>query len=708
MNIFYTPIEDLKPKPNTRLLSSLHKLGIYTLSQLLLYPPKKFINYNHFQTISQISNIQSGTPIVLEVTIIDKKQTRLRGRRLTLGEVTIQDNTGRFVITLFNQKLLFESLQVNSQYALSAIIKSGVKQPLTNISFERILPNKTLLHSHRLVPVYPETAGISSKMLRYRIDLAIKQFPNLPETLPKWILDKANIPDINTAIRYLHYPKDTQQIKKAKSRLVFEEAFIMQLYIAKQKLIFQSKYAPAMTTQTRQIQELIDNLKFNLTNAQKQAIQEILTDISKPNPMNRLLEGDVGTGKTIVATIAMLNTYYNKYQSVLMAPTEILATQHFEGITKLTENLAIPPIIALVTSKESRISTDKNLDSWTTIPKKELLKKISRGSINIIIGTHSVIREQLKYNNLALAIVDEQHRFGVKQRAELQTMISKADDKSPDTIAHLLSMTATPIPRTLALSIYGDLDVSLLNEYPANRKSIKTKLVPPSKRPEAYSFIHKHIHSGRQAFVVCPKIEADEKSEIKSVEETFLDLSKNIFPELKVKMMHGKMKTAEKDAIIQAFKQKEFDILVATSVIEVGIDIPNASIMVIEGAERFGLAQLHQFRGRVGRGEYQSFCFLFETGENEVSMNQRLKAIEKANNGFELAEQDLAIRGPGQFIGSNQSGLSDISMEALLNKEIIIQTKNIANQVIKQDITLNTYPELKMRLSHFEENVHFE
>jgi ATP-dependent DNA helicase RecG len=708
MNIFYTPIETLKPKPNPRLVNSLHKLGIYNLSQLLLYPPKKFINYNHFQTISQINNIPSGTPIVLEVTITDKKLTRLRGRKLTLGEVIIQDNTGQFVITLFNQKLLFESLQVNSQYALSAIIKNGTKSPLTNISFERILPNKTLLHSHRLVPIYAETAGISSKMLRYRIDLAIKQFPNLPETLPKWILDKANLPDINTTIQYLHYPKNANQIKTAKARLVFEEAFIMQLYIAKQKLVFQSKYAPAMITHTNNIQEFINNLKFDLTNAQKKSIQEILEDISKPNPMNRLLEGDVGTGKTIVATIAILNTYYNNYQAVLMAPTEILATQHFEGITKLTENLNTPPIIALITSKESRISTDKNLDSWISIPKKDLLKKIERGNLDIIIGTHSVIKEKLKYNNLALAIVDEQHRFGVKQRAELQTMISKTEDKSPDSISHLLSMTATPIPRTLALSIYGDLDVSLLNEYPANRKAIKTKLVPASKRVDAYNFIRQHIQSGRQAFVVCPKIEADEKSDIKSVEETFIDLSQNIFPELRVKMMHGKMKTIEKDTIIQAFKQKEFDILVATSVIEVGIDIPNASIMVIEGAERFGLAQLHQFRGRVGRGEHQSFCFLFETGENEVSMNQRLKAIEKANNGFELAEKDLAIRGPGQFIGSNQSGLSDISMEALLNKEIILQTKSISTQILKEDITLNSYPQLKMRLANFEENVHFE
>ena len=708
MNIFYTTIEVLKPKPNIRLVNSLHKLGIYNLSQLLLYPPKKFINYNHCQTLSQMQDMTSGTPLVFEITIVNKKQTRLRGGKLTLGEITIEDNTGQFVITLFNQKLLFESLQLNAQYALSAIIKPHSKSPLTNISFERILPNKILLHSHRLVPIYPETAGISSKMLRYRIDLAIKQFPDLPETLPAWILSAANIPDINTTIRYLHYPNNTNQIKQAKARLVFEEAFIMQLYIAKQKLVFQSKYAPAIITHTDYLQEFINSLKFSLTNAQKQSLKEILEDIAKPAPMNRLLEGDVGTGKTIVATIAMLNTYYNKYQSVLMAPTEILATQHFEGITKLTENLNTPPLIALITSKESRISTDKQLDSWTTIPKKDLLRKIAKGAVDIIIGTHSVIKEKLKYNNLALAIVDEQHRFGVKQRAELQTMISKTDDTSPDTISHLLSMTATPIPRTLALSIYGDLDVSLLNEYPANRKIIKTKLVPPSKRQEAYNFIRKHIQSGRQAFVVCPKIETDEKSELKSVEDTFLDLSNTVFPEFKIQMMHGKMKSTEKDNVIQSFKQKKFDILVATSVIEVGIDIPNASIMLIEGAERFGLAQLHQFRGRVGRGEYQSFCFLFETGDNEISMNQRLQAIEKANNGFELAEQDLAIRGPGQFIGSNQSGLSDISMEALLNKEIIIQTKNIANQVLKQDITLNSYPELKTRLSHFEENVHFE
>jgi ATP-dependent DNA helicase RecG len=708
MNVLYTPIEDLKPKPTPRLIKSFHKLGIFTLSQLLLYPPKKFINYTHFQTLHQIDTIISGTPAVFEITVINKKLTRLRRRNLSLGEITIQDETGQYTITLFNQKLLFESLQIGSQYALSAIIKSGTKSPLTHISFERILPQKILLHSHRLVPIYPETLGITSKMLRYRIDLAIKQFGLLPETLPEWILKKAHIPDINTTIQYLHYPQSTDNIHDAKQRLIFEEAFIMQLYIAKQKLLFQSKYAPALTTHTEKIQTFIHNLPFNLTGAQQRSIQEILDDTAKPSPMNRLLEGDVGTGKTIVATIAMLNSYYNKAQSVLMAPTEILATQHFEGITKLTQNISPSPIIALITSKESRISTDIELGSWITIPKKELLRKIARGNIDIIIGTHSVITDQLQYKDLALVIVDEQHRFGVKQRAELQTMISKTKDKSSETISHLLSMTATPIPRTLALSIYGDLDISLLDEYPAGRKMIKTKLVPPSKRSEAYAFIRKHIQSGRQAFVVCPKIEADEESDIKSVEETFIDLSQNIFPDLRLNMMHGKMKTAEKDRIIQDFKQQKFDILIATSVIEVGIDIPNASIMVVEGAERFGLAQLHQFRGRVGRGEYQSFCFLFETSEQEVSMNQRLKAIEKANNGFELAEKDLAIRGPGQFIGSNQSGISDISMEALLNKDIIVQTRNISQEILKQDTTLNMYPELKSRLSHFEDNVHFE
>lgn len=708
MNLFYTPIEELKPKLSPKLLKSFHKLGIHTISQLLLYPPKKFINFNNIQKINNIPLIASGTPVVFEVQIISKKQTRLRGRRLTLGEVIIQDSSGQTTITLFNQKLLFESLQVNGYYALSAIIKPESKSPITNFSFERILPNKKLLHSHRLVPIYPETAGITSKMLRYRIELAIKQFGILPDTMPDWILEKGNILDINTTIQYLHYPKNKTHIQQAKTRLIFEEAFIMQLYIAKQKLIFQSKYAPAIPIQESKLQEFISTLKFSLTQAQKSAIQDILEDTQKPSPMNRLLEGDVGTGKTIVATIAMLNSYYNQHQSVLMAPTEILATQHFEGITKLTENLKQAPIIALITSKESRISTDKQLESWTTIPKEKLLKKIARGQVDIIIGTHSVIKEKLTYSDVALTVVDEQHRFGVKQRAELQNMISKTDDKSPDTISHLLSMTATPIPRTLALSIYGDLDLSLLNQYPAGRKTIKTKLVPPSKRAEAYKFIHKHIESGRQAFVVCPKIELDDNSDIKSVEETFLDLSQNIFPDLKIKMMHGKMKTIEKDTIIQEFKQKKFDILVSTSVIEVGIDIPNASIMLIEGAERFGLAQLHQFRGRVGRGEHQSFCFLFETGDSEISMNKRLQAIEQASSGFELAEKDLEIRGPGQFIGSNQSGLSDISMEALLNKDILIQTKKLSQAVLKQDITLNSYPELKNRLSHFEDNVHFE
>ncbi len=710
MNPLFSSIETIKPKLQQPVIEKYQHLGIKTFYDLLTYKPRKYVNFSRITTIKNLPFEKDKQPICMTIKVIAKKFTRIPRRKLSLADITIQDHTGTLKITLFNQKFLYESIKEGETYAVTAIAKPKTKGLLATPNFERVLPGKVMLHSHRLVPVYPETTGITSKMIRYHIFLAQKILPSIIDPLPQSLLNQYNLPNLDQTIQALHYPSNIDQKNIAKQRLNFDQAFFVQIYLQKQKIQFQSKYAPQISYPTERVQTLIKSLPFQLTNAQHKATQEILTDLDSPNPMNRLLEGDVGTGKTIVAALAMFAVTQSHRQSALMAPTEILATQHFESFVTLWDSITNinRPTIALLTSKESRISTEPELGSWTSIKKSDLLKKIQSGSVDIVLGTHSLISDKVTYADLALTIVDEQHRFGVKQRAELQQAITRAKDGTHSTISHLLSMTATPIPRTLALSVYGDLDLSLLDEYPAGRKPVKTRVVTNSQRSEAYTFIRKHIQSGRQAFVVCPQIESSDTNDVRSVEETYQILSTQIYPDLRIGMMHGKLSTEEKDTIMQAFAKGAFDILVSTSVIEVGVNIPNASIMLIEGAERFGLAQLHQFRGRVGRGEYQSFCFLFETGADHQVMNERLIALESATNGFELAELDLELRGPGQFIGSTQSGLADISMEALTNHQLISDSRQAAKNILQQDLSLAKFPDLKQQLAHFQETVHFE
>lgn len=703
-------LEYLKPKFSEDLIRKFNKLNIFLIEDLLLYTPRKYLNFTQITNIDQIVNQKDKTPINLKAVLIKKKTSYIPRKRLSLLDLTFQDETGTLKIPLFNQKFLSDSLIEGQLYSITCSAKPNTKYLITSPSFELISDKKPLLHSHRLLPIYPETKKLTSKMIRFKINKALEQFPMIPEIFPEFIISGANLSSIKKTIESIHYPKNIDDIKLAKYNISFIQIFFIQLYLQKQKMEFRSKYAPLISFHEKDIQKFIKKLPYKLTKAQEKSIWEIIKDMESQTPMNRLLEGDVGTGKTLVAIIIMFNVFLSQKQSAFMAPTEILATQHFESLLDFFQDKKLKnrPTIALLTSKESRISLEPELGNWITIKKPDLLKKLALGKIDMIIGTHSLISDKVIYSDLALTIVDEQHRFGVKQRAELQNAITKTKDKSSKTISHLLSMTATPIPRTLALSLYGDLDISLLDEYPIGRKTIKTKLVKNSERIHAYHFIRKHIESGRQIFVICPKIESDEKSDVKSIQEVYDDLTNNIFPEFKIEMLHGKMKTDKKDKIMQDFKNHNFDILVSTSVIEVGVNIPNASIIVIEGAERFGLAQLHQFRGRVGRGEYQSFCFLFDTNEDKSPMNERLSSLEKATNGFELAELDLKLRGPGQFIGNNQSGMADISMIALTDTYLINLAKNLAKKVLQLDNSLTNFPYLKWKLSHFQEIVHFE
>jgi ATP-dependent DNA helicase RecG len=446
------------------------------------------------------------------------------------------------------------------------------------------------------------------------------------------------------------------------------------------------------------IKKFVASLPFKLTDAQKKSSFQILKDLEKNFPMNRLLEGDVGSGKTVVAAIAALELMMAGYQTAILAPTEVLTRQHFETFGKVLKGFSQK--IGLLTNSESRTFWKKNT-------KKNFLGKIKRGDIKILIGTHALIQKSVGFKNLALVIIDEQHRFGVNQRAYLQKQTSSLKDGLKNSIPHLLSMTATPIPRTLALAFFGNLDISLLDEMPKGRKKIITKIITPAKRQEIYNFIRTEIESGRQVFFIFPLIEESEKITGKAATEEHKKLSAEIFPDLKIGLLHGRMKPKEKEKVMQEFKNKKLDVLVSTSVIEVGVDVPNATIMVIEGSERFGLAQLHQFRGRVGRSEHQSYCFLF-TDSNSENTSRRLKALIESEDGFKLAEKDLEIRGPGQFLGTRQSGVADSAMQYLGDIKLIQQARLEAQSVFALDPKLEKFPVLKETLEKMNQEVHLE
>ena len=494
---------------------------------------------------------------------------------------------------------------------------------------------------------------------------------------------------------------------------------MLQLNNLKARWKLSQEKAPSLKISQDELEKLIAKLPFQLTDSQNRSLKEILEDLAAEKPMNRLLQGDVGSGKTVVAAIAALTAAKNEKQTAFMAPTEVLARQHYKTLTAIFNEL--PVGIGLLTSGEARSFYGNKLEAKRK--KSELLEEIENGKIKIIIGTHSLIsssknKDQVNFQDLALAIVDEQHRFGVEQRAAL---VKKEKDKGSETTVHFFSMSATPIPRTLSLSLFGDLDLSIIDELPKGRKPILTKVVDPANRNKAYQFVREQIQQGRQAFVIYPRIESAKESteihivskqyrlwnEIKAVKAEYEKLSKQVFPDLRVAMLHGRMKSGEKEKIMSAFSVGEIDILVSTSVVEVGVDVPNASIMLIEGADRFGLAQLYQFRGRVGRGEHQSFVFLF-TDSSSDSTKRRLDALLKAKNGFELAEQDLAIRGPGQFLGDKQTGLPDLAMRSLNNMALVKSARESAVEIIKKDPELNNYPNLEEKLSVFQKEIHLE
>jgi len=645
--------------------SRLEKLGIKNLGDFLFHIP---FRYDDYSLVSKIGEAQAGETVTIK-GIVEKIENQYTRKFKSLQKATVKDDTGSINILWFNQPFLTRTMKKGDLISLSGKVDLD-RNKITMLSpdYEIIFNNETI-HTGRLVPVYPETKGISSKWLRRQIYKILEEKEEIREYLPENLMEENQLMNLNDALRKIHFPQNLEEAQKAKQRLAFEELFILQLSTLSRKKEWErtSSGFPFSTTKfNKNIQNFLNKLPFELTNAQKKAIKEIFADFEAKKPMNRLLEGEVGSGKTVVSAIAMYLIFLNNFQSVLMAPTEILAEQHYKTISKMFSSFKVK--IALVTGSH----------------------KYKNSDFDILIGTHAVISENVKFKNLAFVIIDEQQRFGVEQRA-----IIRNKGKNP----HVLTMTATPIPRTIALTIYGDLDLSLLDEMPKGRKIVKTWLVPPIKREGAYAWIEKEINQHKsQAFIICPFIEESESMvTIKAATKEFENLKK-IFPKLKLGLLHGKMKAKEKEEILNNFKNsakrrstskgEKIDILIATPVVEVGIDIPNATIIMIEASERFGLAQLHQLRGRVGRGDKQSYCLLFTDSRNDLTL-ARLKSMESIYIGSQLAELDLKLRGAGNLYGTAQHGRNMLKVADFSDISLIEKTKREANNIFNQ---LSKYP----------------
>jgi len=841
----------------------LEKFGIKNIRDLLWHFP---FRYEDFSKISKIKDLKINEHTTISGVITDIKVHRTWKRRMFIIEALITDDSGSVKAVWFNARFLLSILKKGKVINLAGKIietdKGGICLTHPIYEFPSSDENKETKHTGRLVPIYRETKRLTSKAFRFLIKPLLDDLEKLDDPLPLEILKQNKFPEINAALRQIHFPATLRQAQGAKKRFAFEDLFYLQLANIRLRLELSQEKARAFPLDAEFIKSLLIKLPFELTQTQKQSLFEILKDFEACHPMNRLLQGDVGSGKTIVAAIAAMVAGRDGSQSAFMAPAEVLAHQHYGTFKKFFSDFTQG--IGLLTSSTAKVFYGDNLES--EIKKTDLVKKIASGEIKIIIGTHALIQKNIKFNDLSFVVIDEQHRFGVNQRRSLisgtyaeqtrkyaeteinnkllyeelsykirsalfdvkkelggghkeivyqkavaealqkislkfsretpipifyrdekvgvyvpdfvvedkiiielkalsfvgttekkqiwrylqgsnyhlaflvnygprdltidrivydKTRVSASVQQSSASVPHFLSMSATPIPRTLTLTIFGDLDLSIISELPKGRKEIITKIVDPANRDKAYAFIRGQVKKGRQVFVICPRIEEpepdDEKVltprqisllEIKNVKTEYEKLSKNIFPDLKVGLLHGKLKPKEKYEIMEKFKNREIDILVSTSVIEVGVDVPNATIMMIESADRFGLAQLYQFRGRVGRGEHQSFCFLFTESSSQTTFF-RLQSLLQAKNGFELAEKDLEIRGPGEFLsGSNngwqQTGRPDLAMKAIQNPDLVKASREAAQTILQNDSELKNYPLLATKIQEFEKQIHLE
>jgi len=655
----------------TRYAQSLRSLGLETLNDLLYFFPRRYDDYSQFKPINRL---EYGDELTVLGTIQSIVVRPIRGGQSQLTEAVITDGTGFLRVTWFNSPYIANKLKSGDQIVLSGKVDMYLgRKVMNNPDWESL--EQEHLHTNRIVPVYPLTAQVTQKNLRRILHQTVTFWASrLTDHLPASVRTETHLPDLSTAIRNAHFPDSMDSLTAARRRLAFDEIFLLQLGVQRQKQSWQSLTAQVFEPPAGWLDEQIQRLPYELTNAQRKALAELESDLRSGRPMNRLLQGDVGSGKTVVAALAAAVVLQAGAQVAFMAPTSILAEQHYRSLTRLLSaedgsNLLRPAEIALLVGDTSEAE------------KAAIRSGLAEGSIRLVIGTHALIEGPITFQRLQMAVIDEQHRFGVAQRAALR---NKGENP------HLLVMTATPIPRSLALTLYGDLDLAVMDEMPVGRLPIETHVLHPLERERAYHLLRTQIDQGRQAFIIYPLVEKGEREDdSKAAVEEHQRLQREVFPHLKLGLLHGRMRPDEKEQVMGRFRDGEYHILVSTSVVEVGVDVPNATVMLIEGANRFGLAQLHQFRGRVGRGQDQSYCLLIPESENAVE-NERLVAMEQSSDGFVLAERDLEQRGPGDFLGSRQSGFMELKMASLTDVRLIEIAREQAQKLFAMD------PELQL------------
>ncbi len=708
---------------------ALHRLNLLSIKDLLYYFPTR---YTDISEIRNIDTLEDGENVTILGKISELKTKKGWKSKIPMGQAKLSDITGSINIIWFHQPYLAKMLKEGATVRVTGKVTNHKTYGLTltnpEINKEDIIPvdihnslfTKDSTKHQFGYPVYPESKGITSKWMYHAIGKILKQdcVNKIIDYLPKDIIEKYKLPALHTALFWIHTPKIKDHAEVARKRFAFEEVFFIQLARQQERKDYESLFSYKLKIEDKDIKDFISRFPFTPTKGQNTAIESILSDLIKDKPMSRLVEGDVGSGKTFVAaTIAYaviknrpVGQNFGNLQVAYMAPTEVLATQLYESFIEYFDHTGIS--IGLITgsgcrkfpSKSAHWENGAQVRTWTPISKNQLLKWVKNGEIPIVIGTHALISKSVEFEDLGLVIIDEQHRFGTNQRMKL----AKKEGHAP----HYLSMTATPIPRTLALTIYGDLDLSVINEMPKGRKEVITKIVPPDKRESAYEDIRKELEAGRQAYIICPRInepdpDKEQAIQTKSVIAEAKRLQKEVFPKYKIGIMHSKMTKQKKEDIMQEFKDQEIDILVSTSVIEVGVNVPNATSIIIEGAERFGLAQLHQLRGRVIRSNHQSYCYLFAEAKTDKTV-ERLRALTKASNGFELAELDLNLRGAGLLSGDKQWGITDLGMEAIKNIKMVEAARNEAIALVEKDKELNSLPLLNKELKSKNLEIHFE
>ena len=665
------------------------KLNVRTVCDLLYFFPRRYVDYSQRKPVSALI---AGEEQTIIGTIWQARVATLGYRKGT--EAIVGDETGNVRVVWFNQPYLAKRFRTNDRVVISGTVGLFKGHKVFESPEWELLEDRELIHTGRLVPVYPLTQGLYPRQLRKWTKEAVDGFARqLDDFLPADIKTRCQFLDLPAAIAQIHYPDDRTMAERARGRLSFDELFLLQLGVLARKRDWQEgQPGNAFHIDREVINRFLSCLPFTLTQAQERVLQEILTDLQQTKAMSRLLQGEVGSGKTVIATLALLIAAANGYQAALMAPTEVLAEQHYANISSYLSKIGTQEpgegTIKRYTGFLSKpLTVALLIGSLSSAEKQNLHSKIKQGEVDIVIGTHALIQKEVEFNKLGLAVIDEQHRFGVLQRSAL-----RQKGFNP----HVLVMTATPIPRTMALTLYGDLDISVIDELPPGRQVVKTKCLDPQDREKAYTFLHRQVSNGRQAFIICPLVEESEVLEAKAATTEYERLSRDVFPDLKLGLLHGQMPGNEKENVMRSFRGGELNILVSTSVVEVGIDVPRASVMMVEGAERFGLSQLHQFRGRVGRDKEQGYCLLIPE-KLSPEARERLLLMERLHDGFALAEKDLEIRGPGEFFGARQSGLPDLKLAKLTDLHSLELARQEAITLFQSDPDLKKARHKRLR-----------